>query len=529
MLNALLGYKDLLPPNDALVATAAICQVAYNYCDNPQKAFRAKVTFRELKDVRDELNQFFKDIKKRKELLNGRGEFEEIDENEETGDSDLGEITERIHATAEKIGPVWGYTLTELEDMSTQDLLARTDPASKLLGTTKTIEAADLATFAPEVKPYLDATTTEIAGGRGAESRDMAVWPLIDHVKVYVKSEILRGGIVLVDLPGLGEIVESRATVARKFYYKLAVSIVVTPSVRAASEKTAVNLMTENQEINMRMSKKFDDRGYCVVLSKADDGVDWVTTARNQKRSDDIKTVADLGKKITVEGTALSTIQQQIRNLKKSLKSRNISPEERARLQEQWAKLREKKRNHQKLHRELKRQKTKAHWAQVYKAVQSRSAVLETEIHRYLKGRHEVFRKNCPGLKEPYSPPRIFPVSVRAYWPLQPKTENDDGMPQEPMVGFPEEAYTGIPALKSWLYEVTIPQKERHMKELLHGLTCLYNNLQTWSDKECEKIKLPMTPEELQEEWLDKEYDLLNRVSYESFSLHIHTWHPWTC
>lgn len=52
------------------------------------------------------------------------------------------------------------------------------------------------------------------------------------------------------------------------------------------------------------------------------------------------------------------------------------------------------------------------------------------------------------------------------------------------------------------------------MKALLHRLTGLYYNLQTWSDKECEKIKLRMTPEELEEKYLDKEYDLLDKVSY---------------
>lgn len=202
------------------------------------------------------------------------------------------------------------------------------------------------------------------------------------------------------------------------------------------------------------MSAKFDDRGYCVVQSKADDGVDWQTTAQNQKRLKDIKMVADLGKKISGEASAVKNFQGQIRKLTKSLKSRNISPEERTKLQEQWAKLQEKKRNHQKLERDLKRQKTETKWAQVYKAVQSRSNILADEINRYLKGRYAVFMKNCPGLEASYCPPRIFPVSVRAYWPLQPKIEDDfDVMPEDHMVGFPEEAYTGIPVLKSWLYE----------------------------------------------------------------------------
>ncbi|KAK3948301.1 hypothetical protein QBC32DRAFT_381705 [Pseudoneurospora amorphoporcata] len=514
LLNALLGFKDLLPPNDALVATAAICQVAYNYCDDPKKAFRAEISFRKHMEVKHELNKFFEDIKLRDQLLNGRGEFEDDDDDKEGLDNgDLGEVIERINATAEKIGPVWGYTLTELEGMSTQDLLTKSDPAVKLPSTTKKINSPDLATFAPAIKPYLDATTTSISGRAGRETRDMAVWPLIDHVKVYVKTDILRGGIVLVDLPGLGEIVESRAAVAKKFYDKLTVTIVVTPSVRAAGEKTAVDLMTENQEITMRMNGKLGDRGYCIVLSKADDGIDWETTARNQRRQDDIKMMGDLHKKILEETAAVRKLKTELQKPLGSLtKNNKISKEKKRILLNELRDKREKKRKHLKARNDLQRQKKEFHWSQIFTAVQFRSALLERDINRYLRGKHAVFMKNCPGADAPYCPPKIFPISVRAYWPLRRRIENaPDALQEEPMEGFPDEAYTGIPALKSWLYEATIPPRERHMKTLLHRLVGLYNNLQTWSDQECEKIKLHMTPEELQEKYLNPEYMILEK------------------
>lgn len=504
----------MLPPNDALVATAAICQVAYNYYDDPKKAFRAEITFRKYMDVKRELNKFFDDIKLRNQLLNGRGEFEDGDDNESPDSSDLGEVIERIKATAEKIEPVWGYSLTELEDMSTQDLLRKSDPAVKYLNTIKPINERDLATFAPAIKPYLDATTTTVSGKAGHETRDMAVWPLIDHVKVWVKSDILRGGIVLVDLPGLGEVVETRAAVAKKFYNKLAVTIVVSPSVRAAGEKTAVDLMTENQEITMRMSGKLDDRGYCIVLSKADDGIDWETTARNQKRMNDIKTLGELHKKIVDENNTVKKLDQQLQKLLRDVRSKNTDKEKIRILHAQLRDMNAKKRNHQKVRYDLKRQKKEFHWGQIFTAVQHRTAILAGEINRYLKGRHAVFMKNCPGMNAPFCPPKILPISVKAYWPLREKTGNDlDAMPDNPLEGFPEETYTGIPALKSWLYEATIPQRERHMKALLHRLVGLYHNLQTWSDQECEKIKMKMTPDELQEEYLNPEYKVLEKVS----------------
>lgn len=507
----------MLPSNDALVATAAICQVAYNYCDDSKKAFRAEVTFRKHMEVKHELNRFFEDIKLRNQLLNGRGKFEDDDDDKEgLNSSDLGEVIERINATAEKIGPVWGYNLTELEGMSTQDLLTKDDPAVKLLSTTKKIHSSDLATFAPAIKPYLDATTTNISGRASRETRDMAVWPLIDHVKVYVKSDILRGGIVLVDLPGLGETVESRAAVAKNFYNKLTVTIVVTPSVRAAGEKTAVNLMTENQEITMRMSGKLDDCGYCIVLSKADDGIDWETTARNQGRQDDIKIMGDLFRKIADETAAVRKLKPELRRLVGSLSKNNkISKEKKRILVAELRDKREKKRKHLKALNDFQWQKKESHWGKIFTAVQFRSSILERDINRHLRGKHAVFMKNCPGADAPYCPPKIFPISVRAYWPLRKRIEDDPDAPQEePMEEFPDEAYTGIPALKSWLYEATIPPRERHMKGLLHRLVGLYNNLQTWSDQECEKIKLEMTPEELQEKYLNTEYKILEKVSY---------------
>ncbi|KXX82154.1 Nuclear GTPase SLIP-GC [Madurella mycetomatis] len=75
----------------------------------------------------------------------------------------------------------------------------------------------------------------------------MAIWPLINHVDIYLKADIVKGGIVLVDVPGLLDIVESRAAVARKHYQNLSVTAIVTPCVRAADERTAVNLMTETK------------------------------------------------------------------------------------------------------------------------------------------------------------------------------------------------------------------------------------------------------------------------------------------
>lgn len=102
----------------------------------------------------------------------------------------------------------------------------------------------------------------------------MALWPLIKRVKLFVKADILKSGIVLVDLPGLSDVVGARAQLAEEYYGKLGVNMIVTPIVRGADENTGVNLITRNQALNMKMDGKFDSKSFCVVLSKAD-VLDW--------------------------------------------------------------------------------------------------------------------------------------------------------------------------------------------------------------------------------------------------------------
>lgn len=107
----------------------------------------------------------------------------------------------------------------------------------------------------------------------------MSLWPLIKMVKLYVKADILKCGIVVVDLPGLSDVVGARARLAEEYYGKLAVTMVVTPIVRGADEMTGVGLMSRSQAVNLKMDGKFDDKSFCVVLTKAD-VTDWPQSDR---------------------------------------------------------------------------------------------------------------------------------------------------------------------------------------------------------------------------------------------------------
>jgi hypothetical protein len=112
------------------------------------------------------------------------------------------EVTNLISRGISKVCAIWGLDESDIEDMdyTVDGVLADNDSVVELLGTSETIYSPDADDFATEVKPYLDSTPTR---------DDITAWPLIDEVRIYVKSDILKHGIVLVDLPGLSDMVRT--------------------------------------------------------------------------------------------------------------------------------------------------------------------------------------------------------------------------------------------------------------------------------------------------------------------------------
>jgi hypothetical protein len=194
LLNALLEYPELLPSSSTEAATATVCRISYNHDDRKGREFRAVVKFRTEEAVMKELSDVLTAVKDRKMLK------EQEFESEDARDEAMEELTSIISRGVTKMCAAWGLDESELEDMehTVESVMAHKDHIVDLLGTTLKIDSSDAEDFATEVKPYLDSTRT---------SDGIIAWPLIEEVQVYVKSEILRHGIILVDLPGLSDMV----------------------------------------------------------------------------------------------------------------------------------------------------------------------------------------------------------------------------------------------------------------------------------------------------------------------------------
>ncbi|KAL2194301.1 hypothetical protein P885DRAFT_80309 [Corynascus similis CBS 632.67] len=238
LLNALLEYPELLPSSSTEAATATVCRIAWNHDNTEGHEFRADVKFRSKEAVVKELNDVLAAVKDRKNLR--ERQFEDDDEH--------------IQAIEEND--------LEDEDYTTGSILEHNEQILNLIGKETAIYSADLDNFATEVKPYLDSTPT-LDG--------IIAWPLIEEVRIYVKSEILRHGIVLVDLPGLFDMIEDRSAIAEGYYQNLSVTAIVAPAIRAVDEKTGVKPMNSYQELRMQLDGRYNKNSFCAIVSKIDD------------------------------------------------------------------------------------------------------------------------------------------------------------------------------------------------------------------------------------------------------------------
>lgn len=167
-----------------------------------------------------------------------------------------------ISEEMKKIKAVWRLDREQAQMMTPEALLESDEYVRSLLGSTQHISCADSMEFAELIKPYVDSSPIP----EGFE-----VWPLVKHVKLYVKSDMLKEGITLVDLPGLSDAVESRARVAQRSFEQLDTTIIVTRSIRAIDEKTGVDLMNDYQALQMQANGTFKKKQFCVVASQMDE------------------------------------------------------------------------------------------------------------------------------------------------------------------------------------------------------------------------------------------------------------------
>jgi GTPase SAR1 family protein len=246
LLNALIDEEMIVACNAMRASTSVAIEISWNKSDNPAEAYTAEIEFVKPEEWTNEFEILTDDIRNRPE-----GEQLGVRSGSEAG------------IAYAKISAVYpGSDVTELLDMSAEQLLEEQN-LSTILGQKRYIKEATAKKFYSAIKVYIDSSN------KGSASQP-AYWPLVRCVKIFLKARLLENGLVLVDLPGLGDSNAGRAKIAERYMTNLDHAWIVADIVRAVDDQVAKDLMGKSFRRRLLMDDKYDDNFVALIMTKTD-------------------------------------------------------------------------------------------------------------------------------------------------------------------------------------------------------------------------------------------------------------------
>ncbi|RNJ56714.1 hypothetical protein D7B24_006960 [Verticillium nonalfalfae] len=467
--NAMLGY-DISPTNSSDACTAAPCIYSYNHSDDPEKVFHAIITFKSTESIAHDL-----------ELL--QEELSDIAHStREQGGLVQAETVSRLNQAQKQVKSVQNWSgLTENEikcDAPSKIILEakkKTVPFLDTKNRTKKhklqINDSNLKRFRKTLKPYIDSS--------GRSRGIVQHWPLVQQVEIQLKSDVLRHGIKLVDLPGVADSLESRAAVAKDFFERLDKLIVVVHAVRAADNKAGSDamLMPATLSMDMGLDGRFEPDSLAVIVTKVDDINP--KNAENDFPDDEI---------IMAAVSTLEAENEELANLEELIsRQREIIDDHDEEESETEVRSPLKKRPHPTtttLAAEESRLAGMRHKRDVKKrGVESLTSQLKRScIHaRNLKVKQAV-GQNLSDIKAQVNPTAVpvvgefessvLPISASAFLDIE---------AGDSVIGFSDANDTGIPALRDWLTRAYLPKRDMSADDDILDARALLDALDSWS------------------------------------------------
>jgi energy-coupling factor transporter ATP-binding protein EcfA2 len=213
LINALLGM-DLLPTREGHPCTSAVCEIGHS----PEGRFHAEVTFVKPEEWAREVERL-------------RGDLGATSPGAEDSREDR-QVTSAIReATLQKIRAVYRLDKDVGEDWFVQNQPALPQAVSRALevGTESFSCAPDEEeTFADQIQTFL--------------ASDQPFWPIVRAMRIRGPFPALRGGVKLVDLPGVNDPSEAREQVMRR-HLKECKLVWLVFSIKRALTRDVVELM----------------------------------------------------------------------------------------------------------------------------------------------------------------------------------------------------------------------------------------------------------------------------------------------
>lgn len=486
--NTLLGM-EIAPTHAGSACTAAVCVYMYN--DDPNTACKATITYKSRDSVEKELDAFLEELD---DLSHG------IDEQGLDA-----EVSARIKQSNKQLKVIQGWSGLPENAIkgSTANEIAKNSKV-KALGSskgftqfTKRLTANGPKELLKLLRPYIDSS----ASVRNAAQQ----WPLVEHVEIRVKADILRHGLKIVDLPGIMDSLDSRAAVAQRYMERLEKKIVVTHAVRGADSKATADLLLPSADmVELELDDKFRADSLAVIITKIDD-LEINNAAEEWPEADDIEELEEAfeelqaqldqlkeemtelgeetkgrtqtgGEEEAVDDLSLVTVPAKRRQPSEGLAEENAGDDDRQQPEKEFARLRDR-------YRALEREVAALKFERKRLCIQARNERLVQDIRDDLRdGRAQAcFSKGASDIQDA----AIFPVSSIAYRSLK-KGDKPDG--------FPDAASTGIPALQHWLIQGSLAYREESVISDIQHQQILFDGMDGWTQNESpEDRRLPPT------------------------------------
>jgi hypothetical protein len=184
VINAVLDEEGLVPTNCMRACTAVITELAYNSSDQQEERYRAEVHFITANEWANELRIVLEDIKTSPDVFS----------------TDSASADSETSIAYDKIRSVYPFLKSDeiKKGKFVLEELIQHPSVKGLLGTVTRIASPSSEKFHSHLKQFID--SKEKTRGRKKEPEVMEYWPLVKVVKLFVRSPILKTGLVLVDL-----------------------------------------------------------------------------------------------------------------------------------------------------------------------------------------------------------------------------------------------------------------------------------------------------------------------------------------
>jgi GTPase Era involved in 16S rRNA processing len=313
LINALLQMR-VLPRNEEVASTAVPVEVSYNTDEDAEHRFKATIEGISKAEFTKEIKILFKNKELHNE--NPEGEDDEIDI----------EAYQQMLTTIEKIKWVYPYlqNIDDIDDTSAEKLLNE-EYVQKMLDSKEEVQASSELQFAQDIKKYIESSKP-----KDGENDAISLWPLVKVVRIYVKADILKCGIILVDLPGSHDTSAARVAVADNYRKNLTASVVCAPAVRAGSDRVAQELLGSVERRNMQLDGLYTSDSLFFVVTKIDDLMDYEAYIRDhenlqepnkkdmQRIQEKLRRISELQKELKTRGPKQDKNENTLKSMRES-------------------------------------------------------------------------------------------------------------------------------------------------------------------------------------------------------------------